>query len=76
MSDALKSGRASNANGGTKSSVRHRSVQAIIIGRKGPKFLKSLSGNLGDFSPSKGTREAKVPSPNDQSALISKCEPF
>jgi hypothetical protein len=42
-----KSGRTSNATAGTNSSAKQNSDQPIIIGRKAPKFLKSLSGNLG-----------------------------
>ncbi|HEY4782226.1 MAG TPA: hypothetical protein VIH54_10440 [Chthoniobacterales bacterium] len=33
------------------SSAKHNSDQPIIIGRKAPKFLKSLSGNLGISGP-------------------------
>src|SRR5882762_6488178 len=43
---------------GTKSSAR---VQPIIIGCKAPKFLKSLSGNLADFRPQKGTQFGRGP---------------
>jgi len=35
--------RTSNANGRTKSSAKHNSDQPIIIGRKAPRFLKSLA---------------------------------
>ena len=51
---APKSGRTSNATAGTKSSAKHNSDQPIIIGRKAPKFLKSLSGNLGISGPERG----------------------
>jgi hypothetical protein len=43
-------------HGGTKSNTRRRSVQPIIIERKAPKILKSLSGNLGNFRPEVGAR--------------------
>jgi hypothetical protein len=56
-----KGGRTSNANGRTKSNARHRSVQPIIIGRKAPRFLKSLSRNLGDFRPRKRTQFGRGP---------------
>ena len=36
------------------SSAKHNSDQPIIIGRKAPKFLKSLSGNLGISGPDRG----------------------
>jgi hypothetical protein len=58
---ALISGRTSNANGPTKSSARHRSAQAIIIGRKAPKILKWLSRNLRDFRPRKRTQFMRGP---------------
>ena len=51
---ALKSGRTANAVVMTKSSVRHRSIQPIIIEGKAPKLLKSLSGNLGKFRSQRG----------------------
>jgi hypothetical protein len=43
---------------GTKSSAR---VQPIIIGCKAPKFLKSLSVNLGISGPEKGTQFGRGP---------------
>jgi len=44
--NSLESGPTATRTAGTKSSAKHNSHQ-IIIGRKAPKFLKSLSGNLG-----------------------------
>ncbi len=45
--NSLKSGPTATRTAGTKSSAKHNSHQPIIIGRKAPKVLKSLSGNLG-----------------------------
>jgi hypothetical protein len=58
LSRQLKSGHASNANGRTKSSDQHRSIQPIIIEPKAPRFLKSLKEKLADFRLPKGTRDS------------------
>ena len=52
--NSLKSGPTATRTAGTKSSAKHNSDQPIIIGRKAPKFLKSLSGNLGISDPERG----------------------
>ena len=52
--NSLKSGPTATRTAGTKSSAKHNSDQPIIIGRKAPKFLKSLSGNLGISGPERG----------------------
>jgi hypothetical protein len=57
---ALKSGRASNANGRTKSSVGHSSPQPIIIGRRAPRILKSLLGNLRELRRPDGTHSKET----------------
>jgi hypothetical protein len=57
--NALKSGRASNANGRTKSNEQHGGRQPSSSGRKAPKFAKSIRGKLGNFRPQRGpTSEA------------------
>jgi hypothetical protein len=45
----------------TNYGARHRSLQPIIIGRKAPKFLKSLQRNLRDFRPRKRTQFRRGP---------------
>ena len=52
--NSLKSGPTATRTAGTKSSAKHNSDQPIIIGRKAPKCLKSLSGNLGISGPERG----------------------
>ena len=52
--NSLKSGPTATRTAGTKSSAKHNSHQPIIIGRKAPKFLKSLSGKLGISGPERG----------------------
>jgi hypothetical protein len=44
----------------TKYGVSHRSVQPIIIGRKAPEVLKSLSGNLRELRRLDGTRSTET----------------
>ena len=60
--NSLKSGPTATRTAGTKSSAKHNSHQPIIIGRKAPKFLKSLSGTLGISGPERG--------PNLDAALL------
>jgi hypothetical protein len=57
---AFRGGRASNANGTTKSSTKHRSIQPSIIISKAPDFLKSLSGKLGELRAQDGTRSREA----------------
>src|SRR5258706_45806 len=58
---AVGVGRTSNANGRTKYSARHRSIQPSSSGRKASVFLKSLWRNLGNFRLQRGPHYNRRP---------------
>lgn len=57
---ALKSGHDPTLTAGPNTAQVHRSIQPIIIGRKGPEDLKSVWQSVVDFNPEGGFQVIKA----------------